>query len=50
MTVWGNSDQNKNNPALLLNGTALAAIAIFRERARQAYGKRLQQHSEAIHG
>ena len=49
MTVRGNGDQNKNNPVPFLNGTALVAMPL-RERARQAYGKRLQKHSEVIHG
>ena len=34
----------------LLNGFALVAIAIIFDRASQAYGKRLQKHSEVVHG
>ncbi|MGF0538094.1 ABC transporter permease [Agrobacterium sp. ES01] len=33
-----------------LNGFALVAIAIIFDRTSQAYGKRLQRHSEVIHG
>ena len=33
-----------------LNGFALVAIAIIFDRTSQAYGKRLQKHSEVIHG
>jgi glycine betaine/proline transport system permease protein len=33
-----------------LNGFALVAIAIIFDRASQAYGKRLQKHSEVVHG
>jgi len=33
-----------------LNGFALVAIAIIFDRASQAYGRRLQKHSEVIHG
>ena len=32
------------------NGFALVAIAIIFDRTSQAYGKRLQKHSEVIHG
>ncbi len=32
------------------NGLAIVAIAIIFDRATQAYGKRLQKHSEVIHG
>jgi len=34
----------------LLNGFALVAIAIIFDRASQAYGKRLQKHTEVQHG
>ena len=34
----------------LLNGFALVIIAIIFDRASQAYGKRLQKHSEVVHG
>jgi glycine betaine/proline transport system permease protein len=33
-----------------LNGFALVVIAIIFDRTSQAYGKRLQKHSEVIHG
>ena len=33
-----------------LNGFALVAIAIIFDRTSQAYGKRLQKHSEVVHG
>ena len=33
-----------------LNGFALVAIAIIFDRTSQAYGRRLQKHSEGIHG
>ncbi|QND47455.1 proline/glycine betaine ABC transporter permease [Rhizobium lusitanum] len=33
-----------------LNGFALVAIAIIFDRTSQAYGRRLQKHSEVIHG
>ncbi|SMD14394.1 proline/glycine betaine ABC transporter permease [Rhizobium sp. RU36D] len=33
-----------------LNGFALVAIAIIFDRASQAYGRRLQKHTEVIHG
>jgi glycine betaine/proline transport system permease protein len=33
-----------------LNGFALVAIAIIFDRASQAFGKRLQKHSEVVHG
>ncbi|NML73599.1 proline/glycine betaine ABC transporter permease [Rhizobium sp. S-51] len=33
-----------------LNGFALVAIAIIFDRTSQAYGKRLQKHTEVIHG
>ncbi len=32
------------------NGLAIVAIAIIFDRATQAYGKRLQNHSEVLHG
>ncbi|MEP3049250.1 MAG: proline/glycine betaine ABC transporter permease [Roseibium sp.] len=34
----------------VMNGLAIVAIAIIFDRATQAYGKRLQKHSEVIHG
>ncbi|MGV2071868.1 MULTISPECIES: ABC transporter permease [Rhizobium/Agrobacterium group] len=34
----------------LLNGFALVAIAIIFDRASQAYGKRLQKHTQVLHG
>ena len=34
----------------VLNGMALVGIAIIFDRASQAYGKRLQKHSEIVHG
>lgn len=34
----------------LQNGLAIVAIAVIFDRATQAYGKRLQKHSEVIHG
>lgn len=34
----------------IMNGLAIVAIAIIFDRATQAYGKRLQKHSEVIHG
>lgn len=34
----------------VMNGLAIVAIAIIFDRATQAYGKRLQKHTEAIHG
>ncbi|MBW8446938.1 MAG: proline/glycine betaine ABC transporter permease [Arenimonas sp.] len=34
----------------LLNGFALVVIAIIFDRTSQAYGRRLQKHTEAIHG
>jgi glycine betaine/proline transport system permease protein len=33
-----------------MNGFALVAIAIIFDRTSQAYGRRLQKHSEVIHG
>ncbi|MDQ0453797.1 ABC transporter permease [Rhizobium paknamense] len=33
-----------------LNGFALVAIAIIFDRASQAYGRRLQKHTEVVHG
>lgn len=33
-----------------LNGFALVAIAIIFDRTSQAYGKRLQKHTEVVHG
>ncbi|OLP61503.1 ABC transporter permease [Xaviernesmea oryzae] len=33
-----------------LNGFALVGIAIIFDRASQAYGRRLQKHSEVVHG
>ena len=33
-----------------LNGFALVTIAIIFDRASQAYGKRLQRHTEVVHG
>ncbi|RWX78373.1 proline/glycine betaine ABC transporter permease [Neorhizobium lilium] len=33
-----------------MNGFALVAIAIIFDRTSQAYGKRLQKHSEIVHG
>jgi glycine betaine/proline transport system permease protein len=33
-----------------MNGFALVAIAIIFDRASQAFGKRLQKHSEVVHG
>ncbi len=33
-----------------MNGFALVAIAIIFDRTSQAYGKRLQKHSEVVHG
>ncbi len=34
----------------IMNGLAIVAIAIIFDRASQAYGKRLQKHTEVIHG
>ncbi|WP_150522552.1 ABC transporter permease [Roseibium sediminis] len=34
----------------VMNGLAIVAIAIIFDRATQAYGKRLQKHSEVVHG
>jgi glycine betaine/proline transport system permease protein len=34
----------------IMNGLAIVAIAIIFDRATQAYGKRLQKHSEVVHG
>lgn len=34
----------------VMNGLAIVAIAIIFDRASQAYGKRLQKHSEVVHG
>jgi len=34
----------------LQNGLAIVAVAIIFDRATQAYGKRLQKHTEVIHG
>ncbi|NCN98384.1 MAG: ABC transporter permease subunit, partial [Rhodoferax sp.] len=34
----------------LFNGIAIVGIAIIFDRASQAYGKRLQRHSEVHHG
>ena len=34
----------------ILNGLAIVAIAIIFDRSTQAYGKRMQKHSEAAHG
>ncbi|MUZ65911.1 ABC transporter permease [Agrobacterium vitis] len=34
----------------LLNGFALVAIAIIFDRTSQAYGKRLQKHTQVLHG
>jgi glycine betaine/proline transport system permease protein len=34
----------------LQNGLAIVAVAIIFDRATQAYGKRLQKHSEVVHG
>ncbi|SHM39557.1 ABC transporter permease [Roseibium suaedae] len=34
----------------VMNGLAIVAIAIIFDRATQAYGKRLQKHSETVHG
>ncbi|MHA7776538.1 ABC transporter permease [Roseibium sp. M-1] len=42
-----------NNQYLFMgvqNGLAIVAIAIIFDRATQAYGKRLQKHSEVVHG
>ena len=32
------------------NGLAIVGIAIIFDRVSQAYGKRLQAHSEVVHG
>lgn len=34
----------------IFNGMAIVGIAIIFDRASQAYGKRLQKHSEVVHG
>lgn len=34
----------------VMNGLAIVAIAIIFDRATQAYGRRLQKHSEVVHG
>lgn len=34
----------------ILNGLAIVAIAIIFDRSTQAYGKRMQKHTEATHG
>ena len=34
----------------IFNGLAIAGISIIFDRASQAYGKRLQKHSEVVHG
>ncbi|PWQ99694.1 ABC transporter permease [Leucothrix pacifica] len=34
----------------IFNGLAIVGIAIIFDRASQAYGKRLQKHSEVVHG
>ncbi|MTH96715.1 proline/glycine betaine ABC transporter permease [Roseibium sp. RKSG952] len=34
----------------VMNGLAIVGIAIIFDRATQAYGKRLQKHSEVVHG
>ena len=34
----------------LMNGLAIVAIAIIFDRTSQKFGKRLQKHSETIHG
>jgi glycine betaine/proline transport system permease protein len=34
----------------MFNGLAIVGIAIIFDRASQAYGKRLQRHSEVVHG
>lgn len=34
----------------VMNGLAIVSIAIIFDRATQAYGKRLQKHSEVVHG
>jgi glycine betaine/proline transport system permease protein len=34
----------------LMNGLAIVAIAIVLDRVSQKFGKRLQKHSEIIHG
>ena len=34
----------------MMNGLAIVAIAIVFDRVSQKFGKRLQKHSEVIHG
>ncbi len=45
-----NAIANQYLTAGVLSGLAIVAIAIILDRATQAYGKRLQKHSEVIHG
>ncbi|EAV45591.1 probable amino acid ABC transporter, permease protein [Stappia aggregata IAM 12614] len=41
---------NQYLTAGMLSGLSIVAIAIIFDRATQAYGKRLQKHSEVVHG
>jgi len=45
-----NAIANQYLTAGVLSGLAIVSIAIIFDRATQAYGKRLQKHSEVIHG
>ena len=41
---------NQYLTAGMLSGLSIVAIAIIFDRATQAFGKRLQKHSEVVHG
>jgi glycine betaine/proline transport system permease protein len=45
-----NAINNQYLTAGMLSGLSIVAIAIIFDRATQAYGKRLQKHSEVVHG
>ncbi|MCK7613255.1 ABC transporter permease [Roseibium sediminicola] len=45
-----NAINNQYLTAGVLSGLAIVSIAIIFDRATQAYGKRLQKHSEVVHG
>lgn len=45
-----NAINNQYLTAGMLSGLSIVAIAIIFDRATQAYGKRIQKHSEVVHG
>ncbi|WP_298961137.1 proline/glycine betaine ABC transporter permease [uncultured Roseibium sp.] len=45
-----NAINNQYLTAGMLSGLSIVSIAIIFDRATQAYGKRLQKHSEVVHG